>query len=191
MAEPPDPTPSDGTGLPLATIAKPEDSSSINTTTASPTRESQNCGQCGKEATPRCGRCASVVYCNSDCQKANWMTHKKTCGTGKILQHAAEIYKMAWLAYREQTLDIDIVKVEDRGNRLLLHLRHAGWKHSIGGFFFEFPATQIRNDEDKEALLTSMMCEDALAYLHEFFAKMVQGESLNEEMSFSGFLSTY
>ncbi|KAF2503308.1 hypothetical protein BU16DRAFT_555313 [Lophium mytilinum] len=181
MAEPPDPTPSDGTGSPFATMAKPEDPSSITTTTASPTREPQNCGHCRKEATLRCGRCASVVYCNADCQKANWMTHKKTCGTGKILQHAAEIYKMAWLAYREQTLDIDIVKVEERGNQLLLHLRHAGWKHSIGGFFFKFPTTQIHSDEDKEALLTSMMCEDALAHLHEFFARMVQGSYENIE----------
>ncbi|KAF2816808.1 uncharacterized protein BDZ99DRAFT_430440 [Mytilinidion resinicola] len=133
------------------------------------------CGKCNNKATEYCGRCTKIWYCGRVCQAAHWQAHKQTCGTDKILQHAAEVYQKAWLAYREATFDIDVVKLEDQGNQLLLHIRKAGFRHGIAGFFFEFPAALVRNDEDKQALLTSMMCEDALAYLHEFFARMVKG----------------
>ncbi|KAK8151829.1 putative MYND domain protein [Phyllosticta citrichinensis] len=41
------------------------------------------CGSCGKTHTKlqRCSRCQSERYCNRDCQKAHWKTHKKVCST--------------------------------------------------------------------------------------------------------------
>ena len=40
-----------------------------------------HCKKAGSEQAPlkRCTRCRSAWYCNRDCQKADWKTHKKTC----------------------------------------------------------------------------------------------------------------
>lgn len=35
--------------------------------------------QATKASLQRCGRCKKVSYCNRDCQKAHYKTHKKTC----------------------------------------------------------------------------------------------------------------
>lgn len=38
-----------------------------------------NCDSCGSLATLRCAKCQVVYYCNSECQRKAWSTHKKTC----------------------------------------------------------------------------------------------------------------
>ncbi len=46
---------------------------------------SVSCASCHKTPAqkeaqfPRCGRCKSVFYCGIECQKANWLDHKKVC----------------------------------------------------------------------------------------------------------------
>eukprot|EP01084_Bolivina_argentea_P212548 361262_1 len=38
------------------------------------------CSNCGNtERTKKCSGCKQVWYCNTDCQKKNWMKHKKQC----------------------------------------------------------------------------------------------------------------
>ncbi|XP_043545752.1 ankyrin repeat and MYND domain-containing protein 2a isoform X2 [Chiloscyllium plagiosum] len=38
------------------------------------------CTACGKkEADKRCSICKTVIYCNQNCQKMHWFTHKKVC----------------------------------------------------------------------------------------------------------------
>jgi len=39
------------------------------------------CDSCGKtgDNLKKCVRCESVMYCNKDCQRAAWKTHKKAC----------------------------------------------------------------------------------------------------------------
>lgn len=37
------------------------------------------CATCGKVAVKACTQCQRVVYCNRDCQKADWKQHKKSC----------------------------------------------------------------------------------------------------------------
>ncbi|KAF2635075.1 hypothetical protein P280DRAFT_554119 [Massarina eburnea CBS 473.64] len=58
-------------------------SSSTNEASSSSTPEVPiaTCAQC--EASPstlkQCNKCHSVSYCNKDCQKAHYKTHKKEC----------------------------------------------------------------------------------------------------------------
>ena len=37
------------------------------------------CGQCGKEASKRCGRCSIEWYCTRDYQVNAWKAHKPIC----------------------------------------------------------------------------------------------------------------
>lgn len=37
------------------------------------------CVKCGQNATQRCSGCKKVYYCSTDCQKADWSTHKSNC----------------------------------------------------------------------------------------------------------------
>lgn len=48
----------------------------------------QKCAQCSKTAADlnganfsRCSKCRQTLYCNRDCQKAHWKTHKKVCAS--------------------------------------------------------------------------------------------------------------
>jgi hypothetical protein len=39
-----------------------------------------DCAVCGREGWLRCGKCKSVHYCGSGCQRTDWPLHKRTCG---------------------------------------------------------------------------------------------------------------
>lgn len=39
-----------------------------------------HCSNCGKEdAKFQCGKCKSIYYCNTDCQKGHWICHELSC----------------------------------------------------------------------------------------------------------------
>ena len=40
---------------------------------------SNTCGNCSSKASKVCSKCKIVYYCNRECQKAHWKTHKLEC----------------------------------------------------------------------------------------------------------------
>ncbi|KZV81166.1 hypothetical protein EXIGLDRAFT_844820 [Exidia glandulosa HHB12029] len=47
------------------------------------------CVKCGKDGCKlSCGKCKGAMYCSSDCNKADWPTHKATCNFSKTLGNA-------------------------------------------------------------------------------------------------------
>jgi len=69
----------------LATIAgRPRQAAALSerAAIAADVAEHQPCGQCGRMAVHRakfCGRCKMVWYCNAECQRAAWPSHKPHC----------------------------------------------------------------------------------------------------------------
>lgn len=41
------------------------------------------CYFCNNAATTKCGKCGNVWYCNRDCQKYDWKTHRQVCEQSK------------------------------------------------------------------------------------------------------------
>lgn len=42
--------------------------------------ENTMCATCGEEnATKKCSKCKQVQYCDRECQRLHWFTHKKEC----------------------------------------------------------------------------------------------------------------
>ena len=40
------------------------------------------CAVCGQPGAKKCGRCMKARYCGSDCQRADWASHKTVCHEG-------------------------------------------------------------------------------------------------------------
>jgi hypothetical protein len=52
------------------------------------TSVTRTCLLCSKEAANKCGRCKTVWYCGTECQKADWKHHKVLCqpnADGKVV----------------------------------------------------------------------------------------------------------
>jgi hypothetical protein len=71
---------------PNSTDSGPSNSASQPTNTTSEASSSSTttqCAQCGKSPSSlkQCLKCHSVSYCDKDCQKAHFKTHKKVCAS--------------------------------------------------------------------------------------------------------------
>ncbi|XP_062425174.1 ankyrin repeat and MYND domain-containing protein 2 isoform X2 [Rhea pennata] len=54
--------------------------------------DAEFCTTCGeKGADKRCSVCKMVMYCNQNCQKEHWFTHKKVCKTLKEIHEKQEL----------------------------------------------------------------------------------------------------
>ncbi|CAM4520497.1 ankyrin repeat and MYND domain-containing protein 2 [Caretta caretta] len=54
--------------------------------------DAEFCTTCGeKEADKRCSVCKMVIYCDQNCQKIHWFTHKKVCKTLKEAHEKQEL----------------------------------------------------------------------------------------------------
>lgn len=49
------------------------------------------CATCGQTAQRRCSKCHVTDYCNRECQKSDWKTHKKNCAELKNRQMQGQL----------------------------------------------------------------------------------------------------
>ena len=145
------------------------------------------CARCREVATLRCHDCQNapdaegghvetVWYCSAECKKLDWEFHKYDCTiaqTRRSLYRVAETAKLAFFRLIEQTFDLHVIRVEDKGDTL--YIREGLKDRSI---FNPFPAEHLDSDQDKQAAVAWMHCGSSEDYVQTFIETMLQGQKL-------------
>ena len=157
----------------------------VMATTSAPSNR-QLCSNCQSTAPLRCSRCLegldeeakplTTYYCNAECQKANWASHKSVCSARqacKQLFPAGHLTQAAFVEYRRREFDIAIVEVEKRGHDIYLWER----EYEEQEILVPFPESLLPDQDDQNAVLVYATCGDALARLHTFIGYCLKGQS--------------
>lgn len=159
-------------------LSFPTISSSDSKTCASCTKDhaSQVCAGCNGSPNPTSTGLVKTLYCDSACQKADWIAHKVACKAHqarKILYRAGETAQMAIYMFREITYKQSIERVESKEDSLILYEGY----YDDPRFFLPFPHELLQHERDKQAALVYLTSCQALAEMHEFFKIMLKGQS--------------
>ena len=76
--------------------------------------DSGACPTCGKIATIKCTACKNVYYCNKNCQKKDWKTHRPLC---KMLPY--KVTSTIFLCLFFLTLYHQIARSSELGNHIV------------------------------------------------------------------------
>jgi hypothetical protein len=122
------------------------------------------CAKCGKEATKHYTACDGGIdglgnsvekkrYCSDACQQSGWKNHKVSCkrfSARKQLYRAGKLVQDAFLAYRVRAFDLNIHRVERRGEILYVY----EGQYDLEDVLLPFPINMLESEEDKKMLLT-------------------------------------
>ncbi|KAF2120217.1 hypothetical protein BDV96DRAFT_642062 [Lophiotrema nucula] len=131
------------------------------------------CSSCQKPAALKCGRCKFAWYCSAVCQRAHWKEHKSTCkedSTERTIYRAGDLLQQIFYVYCEKNFDRRITKLEDLGDRLIIH-----YAPGISAPFVPFPKHLVSDDEQKAMMLSNFKCNDAVAYFYDLLVDLLQG----------------
>lgn len=162
------------------------DNSAIQSSTPGIASVPSECAHCGNYAALKCSGCKDIpreenasghvtLYCNIDCQKSDWPSHRRICKhlqAKKLLYRAGDMLQKAWLAYREGSYDSNVIKVDKIGEALFVYHRN---KDVPRGTQFPFPNHLMDHPRDKQAVLCYCMCFESLAYMYNVIKDMLQG----------------
>jgi hypothetical protein len=116
------------------------------------------CAQCNQPANQVCKGCADTpdidkkatigktYYCNSDCQRLNWSTHKSTCKrlqNRKALYRAGAILQEIFYVYREKLFDRPVDRIEVTGSlrqrNMRMEIYKNEWPHIVTNYDYIQP----------------------------------------------------
>ncbi|OJJ68829.1 hypothetical protein ASPBRDRAFT_183030 [Aspergillus brasiliensis CBS 101740] len=145
------------------------------------------CANCGKHTTLQCGACrgapeyfpgdtTSIFYCGATCQRAHRTVHKPDCmnmARRKKLLRTAIIAKEAFLVYRAAEYDVELSKIEKRGDTLYLYdnQKNLDIPYRRG----PFPEHLTADPEHRAAALTWFQCNAAPALTSRLVRKILKG----------------
>lgn len=148
------------------------------------TKHEGQCGSCQKLTSKHCSRCRQhldgrveviplTFYCSTDCQKADFASHKSICSARLQLFRGAALLQRAFYMLREVGFDLEVSsaeKIEDE-----LHFYVPVFNRQDNGPIYAFPDKYMGDQKDKEALLTYSACGDALKYMYPLACKVFEG----------------
>ena len=191
------------------------DNSAIQSSTPGIASVPSECAHCGNYAALQCSGCKDIqreenapqhvtLYCNIDCQKSDWPSHRKICKhlqAKKLLYRAGDMLQKAWLAYREGSYNCNVIKVDKIGEALFVYhgnedVPHGMHNHNVikvdkvdealfvyhgdedvpPGTQFPFPNHLMDHPRDKQAVLCHSTCFESLAYMYNVIKDMLQGQ---------------
>lgn len=142
---------------------KPEPSQKAEEKTSDVAKSLKTCGQCQKESNDLkvCSRCTLIYYCNPDCQKKAWKTHKTICK-----EPTKETISATYSNFKDESKEIKFdIKNWDKEQIQQTGAKKVGIKqnkqlnefvNSINSNFFSF---KINSDNDVIAFIGSF-CTD-------------------------------
>ncbi|MCJ1243797.1 hypothetical protein MMC30_000994 [Trapelia coarctata] len=89
----------------------------------------------------------------------------------RSLYRAAETIQKGFYIFREKTFDKLIIKVEEKDGMLLLTEGY----YDIDDVLVPFPDELVKNERDRQAVLTHLTCADALGWMHDFMRLILKG----------------
>lgn len=130
------------------------------------------CSNCGNaQAMSWCSGCCieksgklifATFYCNRDCMKAHWSTHKPACKEARALRRAAAIFTELWFEdLRGRNGDIEFVS-EEKGlieMKIISRDRLASMGRSP---YQPFPQGLFESEEQMRACVSATACELAI-----------------------------
>lgn len=152
------------------------------------------CANCGSSTTKVCPLCnegldknvspSDTCYCSKACQKADWEPHKSVCrlaNARKQLYRGAALVQEVYYAFRETAFDIDPEDIKVIGGKIHFSLAKIVNIEEMAKApewpLFPFPKSALPELKDRQTLLVWNNCDDAMAYMHEFFEKAFKGKS--------------
>ncbi|GLA16062.1 hypothetical protein AnigIFM62618_002623 [Aspergillus niger] len=146
---------------------------------------SGSCAKCGKHTSLQCAGCKgapeyfpgdvkSIFYCSTACQRAHRMIHKPDCMSmtrRKKLLRTAIVAKEAFLVYRAVEYDLELSKIERRGETLYLSDNQKNL--DIPPRRGPFPGHLTANPVYREAALTWFQCNAAHALSSRLINKLL------------------
>lgn len=93
-----------------------------------------------------------------------------------VILHAGNLLRNVYLTFREKTYDDKIAKIK-RGKNLLIVQDGNNRKRPKGGIFNKFPTDFGLTEEEKQAVLCIMACNEPAAYHHDLIEEMFVGKS--------------
>lgn len=122
-------------------------------------------------------RLSRTAYCNKECQKVDWGTHKTACKdarTRKQLYRAGELVQTLFYDLREVAFDNVINGVEHKGDRLIVSAGY--WDLPPSKIFTRFPTHLFPDAGDKQAMLVWNACGDSVCCMHELVETCLTGK---------------
>lgn len=142
------------------------------------------CSLCNRAA-PRpvliCPECPETptYYCDTQCRDRDQVNHQKDCNdpTRKLIYRAGDLLQKIFFTFRETAFDTAISRVEKDGDVLRVH-EDENQANPRRGPLFRFPGHLVPVSSDKEKLLSSVSCTDAVAYTLELSKILLEGKAI-------------
>lgn len=150
------------------------------------------CAQCNQPASQVCNGCVDApdiganitmgktYYCNSECQRANWSSHKSACKRlqiRKVFYRAAPTLQKMFDVYREEFFEKTVTKVEEKDGKLYIYETMSSSLMLIAfDALTDFPGHLLMSEDDKKSVLSFSASDTAVGWMHNIIEYMLAGK---------------